>query len=598
MHQKGGQAMNIEEKLKSPKWIFTVYMLAASAVVVVFRAIFPDSPSPLLLFSRDWRMLQGFLEWFEWFPAIAFSALVVPFGLASYEEDAKSFSQVLFKRLMPSLIIAICAAIAYAIIFFFALPMLTNKEENMRFKGRVYNLAKEQAQLRSRAGEWVEASQFLDICYQIWPASPELASMKNDIENKRDEMLSVEGLERARARAALTNGGITSMRAELTPASGEAQPLTPAQAISMSEKAFKERRYFDAHWLAAIGERISVRGSPEAAAAARLASDAWNAISSLAPNRREERLHSLYELKLSGYQAMHAGDWVTAYYIFLELTGLTPDDPDVKNYLALSEKGMLEYVFFIDEMELSLGQILTGAVYSLPSKRGRSVVRFSNLSTSADIAYGIGFEYMEFDLMSRPIVSLRAPYVKLLPVTLDNKPQIMVITHAVSRYDKNLSWECEWLLGDKTMAGIVIDVTYEDFLLISEVRGGLANLQVNELYEASRKLGNAGYISQIFEAEILNRMGTVAFFMPMAIFAIVIGWRYRARKKPRYFFVLLLPVLPIVFHGFVFLYRSILNYAGIWLVLSLGFSVAITIFIVFLVLTLFISMIVLAAQHG
>jgi hypothetical protein len=248
-------------------------------------------------------------------------------------------------------------------------------------------------------------------------------------------------------------------------------------------------------------------------------------------------------------------------------------------------------------MELSLGEILTGAVFSLPTEMGRAVMRFASLSTSADYAYGTGFEFMEFDFFSRPLTSIRAPYAKLLPVTVNNKSQLMVITHALSRFDKNISWECEWLYGEKAVSTFVVDIVFEDFLLLSQVRRGLPNLQIDELFLASQKLGSFGYISQIFDAEVLNRINSSVFFLPMAVFVIIIGWRYRATARPRYLFVIMLPVLPIVFNGLVFLYRSVLNTAGIWLVLSLGFTAALAICITALAICLLVSMIALAAQH-
>ena len=583
------------DKLRTPHWIFIFYIFASSALIILFRFIFPGSASPLLFFSRNWRLVQGVLELFDLFPALAFSALVVPFGLVSFEENYPSFSQILFKHLMASVVVAIFSAVVYCVIFFLALPMVKNYEENLRFKGELYHLAKEQAQIRGNAGEWQEASQFLDICDQVWPESPELEDLRIKIDVNFNEMRLEETMEKALARTSLARDWRVS---EITPLSGEQLPLNAMQAIAMSEDAFKEKRYFDAHWLATLGNRIAVDGSPEAVNAARLASNAWNEIASQAPSIRETQLYSLYEKKLSGYQNMNSGDWIQAYYIFLELTSLTPDDPDVAKFLTASERGLKEYAFFIDEMQLSLGEILTGAVFSLPSRRGRAALRFSNLNISQDVTYGGGFEYMEFDDYSRLLSSVKSTYAKLLPVTINNKPQVIVITHALSRYDENLSWEGEWLTGAKNAAGIFLDISYEDFLLLTEVRGGLHNLQVNELFDASKKLGSNGYIPQIFEAEILNRIGTTVFFLPMAIIVIVISWRYRAKIKPRYLFVLMLPVLPVVFYGFVFLYRSIINILGIWLVLVFGFSAALTIFIVILALSMFISMIILAAQHS
>jgi len=583
------------EKIRSPQYIFFIYMIASCSIIMIFRFIFPGSAVPLALYSRGWRLTQGVLELFNLFPALAFSALVVPFGLVSFEEEYSTFSQILFKRLLTSIIVAICAAVIYGLIFFLALPMVKNYEENLKYKGELYHLAKEHAQIYSKAGNWREASQFLGICDQIWENSPDLADLRVAIEVNMDEERSDQSDEKSAARAALARDwrGV-----DITPLSGDQKPLDAAQAITMSETALRERRYFDAHWLATLAGRLAKERSPEEASAARIASEAWNRIDSMAPNAREEHMYKLYDLKLSGYRAMNMGDWILAYYIFLELTTLTPDDPDVVNFFKASEKGAKEIAFFIDEMKLSFGEILSGAIFSLPCKDGRAVLRFSSLSTSKDYAYGMGFEYMEFDAFSRPVTSVRAQYAKLLPVIINEKPQIMILTKALSRYDKNNNWDSEWLIGQKTIAGILLDIDFENFLLLSTVRHGLPNLQIDELFLAAKNLGAEGYISQIFEAEVLNRFGSAVFFLPMAIIVIVIGWRYRARTRPRYLFVLLLPVLPIVFHGFVFMYRSILNTLGIWLVLSIGFSLALVIFIVALSFSLFLSMIILAAQHG
>jgi len=572
------------EKLRTPKRIFILYILVASLLILIFRFILPGSEPPLLIYSFKWRLTQGLLELFDLFPALALSALVVPFGLVSYEEDFKSFSEVFFKRILTSVIIAICAAVIYGAIFFLALPVVKNSEENMRFRGELYQLSRMNLQERRNSGDWLEASKFFAICDQIWTGNPELADIGIEIDIN---------IQRRNPIAVLENDWRS---ADVSPLSGE-QTVNSTQALSMAAAAFDEQRYFDAHWLATLGGRLAVPGSPEAVNAARLASNAWNMIASQAPNQIEQRLYNIYNLKLSGYQAMNTGDWIRAYYIFQELLELTPFDPDAANFFVASERGAMEIAFFIDEMELSLGEILTGAVFSLPSQNGRAVLRFSSLTTSADISYGMGLEYMTFDVLSRPLSSARSRYAKLLPFIINDTPKVLILMHALDRFDKDNDYDSEWLLGDKIPGGIVLDISFEDLLLLSDIRRGLPNLQIDELYTASGKFNNNGYVYQIFQAEILNRLGSALFFLPMAVIAIVLAWRYRPINKPRYIFVLMLPVLPVVFNGFVFLYRSVLNTLGIWLVMSMGFTPALIVFIAATTLILFISLIVLAAQH-
>ncbi|MCL2214451.1 MAG: hypothetical protein FWC06_04490 [Treponema sp.] len=580
------------DKLRTPQFILLIYVVVSSLLIIAFRFIFPGSEVPLPVYSKNWRLIQGALEVFSLFPALAFSALVIPFGLASYEETYSSFSDMFFKRFISFVATAIIAAVVYGIIFFLALPILSRYEENMRFSGALYHLAKKNAQDSADSGEWFESSQFVAICDRIWLNSPELESLREKIVINMDEQ-SFE--ERGLAKSAITRGMQTFETLSL---SDNVHSVDATQAINMSIAAFNEERYFDAHWLANLGERLSVSGSAQAASASRLSSEAWNMIESLSPNQNEIRLFELFNLKVSGYQAMETGDWIRAFYIFQRLMSLNPGDPDVKNFLAASEQGAKRTAFFIDEMELSVGEILNGAVFSLPGGDGRSVLRFSSLTLSADVAYGFGFDYMNFDGQMNLKANGTARYVKLLPFSSNNKPQILILTHALERSNDNIFYQSEWLTGSEPAGGVLLDISFEDFLLLSKVRRGLSNLQINELFEAADRLDKAGYVSQIFQAEILNRFGTALFFLPMAIFVIVIAWRYRAKQKPRYLFILLLPVLPVVFHGFVFLYRTVFNILGIWLVISIGFSSALVIYLVTLAVTLFVSLIVLSAQHS
>jgi len=583
------------DKMRSPQNIFVIYSLAAFLLIMIFRFIFPGSEAPLLLYSRKWRFLHGVLEIFNMFPAVAFSALVIPFGIFSLEDRYQSFSEMFFKHLVSSVITAIVAAILYGLIFFLVFPLVKNYEENLIYSGDMYRLAKKSALECRDSGDWEKASQFLDICDHVWYNSPELKSLREEVTIKLHEDVSEKSEEKNRARAALAADYHFS---DIVPLSEDQKPVDAAQAITMSRVAFKERRYYDSHWLANLGTRLAVRGSVEAANAARLASEAWNMIASLAPNAKEERLFELYNLKLSGYQAMASGEWIRAFYIFQELLTYTPDDPDAKNFIAVSEKNAKEIAFFIEEMELSLGENLNGAIFSIPGADGRAVLRFNSLTTTDDVAYGAGFEYMEFDSNMTPKTSVVSQYAKLTPFILDGKPQVYVLTHALDRFDKNNDFKGEWLIGSPVVGGIFLNISYEDLLIITDVRRGLTNLRINELFAASKKLENYGYISQIFQAEIFNRLGCVLYFLPMAIFIIAFAWRYRTKGKPRYLFVILLPVLPVVFHGFVFLYRSVINTLGIWLILSFGFTTALIIFIAAMAVTLFISLITLAAQHG
>jgi hypothetical protein len=122
-------------------------------------------------------------------------------------------------------------------------------------------------------------------------------------------------------------------------------------------------------------------------------------------------------------------------------------------------------------------------------------------------------------------------------------------------------------------------------------------MYIDALFAASGIAGEMGYIPEVFEAEFLNRLGACLFFLPMAVFSIVIGWRFRAKYRSRYFLILSLPVLPLVFNGVTYLYRNIFNNIGISLIYNMNYSTAFGIFIAILVVSFLLSLITLAAQR-
>jgi len=583
----------------SPSFIFVLYILVASVLIMVFRYIFPAEIAPLPIFSQNWNLVRAFIEIITLFPALAFSALVVPYGMPS---DYDSFQEAdnpeeLFNRFKTPIITIIFASGIYALLFFLVLPLAQNSEKNMRFQGELYKLAKHRAEIHKREGEWIQASQFIGICDSVWKNSPALDSLRLEVK------FNINKLEASDRRRQEERRNIASISA----LPGQKEPVNAGEAISMGEAAFSEGRFLDAHWLATLAGRIAPPGSPEVLTAARLAARAWNQIEVLQTSPGEENAHDLYRLKLSGYEAFVSGDFIRAFYIFQEHAARSPNDPDTKRLLAASEKGTREIAFFMDEMEVLLGDTQINTILSLPivdnTLPGRSVIRIAHLSTTPDVAYGTSIEYMAFDPHSRPLFSLSAPYVKILPITIDGRRQVHILMRALDRRSYEKHWEPEWSIRNENLrhpddAQLILDMSYETFLSFIRLRQGLPSMQIEELFAAAELADRAGYIPQVYEAEIFNRFGGCLFFLPMSIIALAMGWYFRARRPPRYLLVPLLPVFPLVFSGIAFLYRKVISVAGTSLILAVGFSNAFTLLIIFLVFSFFASLVILVKQRG
>ena len=568
--------------------VFFLYTLASAFVIIAFRFIFPGEVSTIAHFSFSWRLIRGILDFLWLFPALVLSALVIPYGFKIWTfEKIKPFSPQFLQHLKSPIITAITASAIYGLMAFLVLPLAQNYEANLIFQSKLYRLAREKAQEYAAIDEWDEAAQFVAICEKIWPESPEMEKLKIETEIRIDS-----------GRIAKDTHPDTKTEPPSWPG---AQPVSAAEAFELAELALAEERFFDAHWLATLGGQLAKEGSPEKSIASRLAGRAWHGVNSLAPTNRESKAYTIFRLKRDGHEALVGREWIRAYYIFLELRDLDPGDPDVPKYLSLSESGVRQVAFFVDEMELNLGRILTGAVFSLPYNEGRLVMRIASLSTFPDSAYGIATEIMAFDINGRPAWLIETPFVKIMPLALDSGYGITVLLRALDREDKTAQWEPKILnMGQRAPGNveIALKLDWENFLLLSNARRGLTGLSPAELKRAAENLENYGYLPQVFEAELIRRFSGPLILLPLGIFSLVIGWRYRALKSPRYMKVIMLGILPLVFNGIIHFCRGWLNDLGILAVVSLGFPAAIICFGIGMIVLLILSLIILAAQHG
>jgi uncharacterized membrane protein YgcG len=446
--------INKETMLSSPA-LFIYYMAASSLAILGFRLVFPSQGPPLSIFSRDWRFTLGVLDILALFPALAFSALVFPFGFRISYDDFRSFSPRFLEQFKGPLIIAILTAVVYALLFFLAQPVVQEKRIDMTYRGSLYRLARDMARDHASQGRWEAAAGFLNICEQIWPGSPELTQLRIDTEIELEEG-RILGEEEPRTGPGRAEEMVWALPESSSSLSGQRQPVNTAEALDLAAAAMREERYYDAHWLATLGVQLAQEGSPEAATAARAAGLAWDAVSSLAPNAREQELYAVYRLKQSGYEAMVSGDWIRAYYTFRELVRQSPNDPDAGNFLRISEEGTRDTAFFTDELGRGMGDILTNAVFSLPYQPrgggvGRGIIRFSSISLYQDYAYAFGLEFICFDSENRPEFGFEAPYAKIVPMTLGGQARVVVLMQALDRDNQDRRWEPVWRsLGEDT----------------------------------------------------------------------------------------------------------------------------------------------------
>ncbi len=586
--------------------ISSVFILVSMVLVVLYKVVFPGEKAPLSLFSASWGLTRGFIDFILLFPALAFSGLVLPFGLQKSPGDQFSgFSSKFLEIIRGHILFAIIAAVIYGLLSLVALPLLMDSRSNMKYEGKLFVDSQDAAQKAIDGKDWNKAARYMAICENIWPNSPRTEFLRDRISLGLNEMEMAELAETRRESAA-------DPWAELG-IPPEYAPLDAARALAMAEKAFNEERYYDAHWLATLAGRLTREGSAEKKSIEIFAARAWNKIASLEPSSREMQEFSRFHRKQDGYNAMVSGDWIRAYYIFQDLMKETPNDQELQIFFAMTKEGVEKIAFFQDEMNTDIGELQIGAIFSLPALKtgapppGRIVIRMNTLSTFSDFSYTTGIEIIAFNSSGNLAYRMEAPYGKIIPLNIDiddgaagrSIRQSVLLMNVLDRNDKNSEWKPVWSGPERTNnTQIIMDVSYDDFLLLSNARRGLDGLSVQNLFQGISRLGSYGYIPEIFEAEILDRFAEPIVFLPMAILAIIIGWRFRAIKRTRYMIIPMIGILPVVFNGVVAFYRSVAHTIGVSLILNMSFMAAMTAFFAINFIFFILVLIILAGQHG
>ena len=119
------------------------------------------------------------------------------------------------------------------------------------------------------------------------------------------------------------------------------------------------------------------------------------------------------------------------------------------------------------------------------------------------------------------------------------------------------------------------------------------------LWQARRQIASYGYLESSISAEILRRLLLPFSFLVLCLLSVAVGWRFQARFFARLHWILFvfMPLFPIVAISLTGLYLHAQKILLAFVLLRLGFSISLIVFLVLQGLLLLISMIILAGQR-
>ncbi len=374
------------------------------------------------------------------------------------------------------------------------------------------------------------------------------------------------------------------------------------ELLEMAQSYYEREDYFSAHYYANLAYQID----PNSRDARRLAAKAREMIASKDLSKLDVEEMRLYERKREGYEYFINGEYLKAYHVFRELQDIYPQDADVISYLNKSEERLSRETFFLDEAEQI--DTLPGATELLfvnyREEDEREIVFIGKL---AGIDAGIfckDIEVLRFSAQGL-LYHYYAPYGKLRDGTLNLHgvdriagDREAIPREAVPRY---LSGATR-LRRERLPYMLSVEPTLEQ---LPTLKGGKAasasaeSLGFFALWQARRQIASYGYPESSISAEILRRLLLPFSFLVLCLLSVAVGWRFQARFFARLHWILFvfMPLFPIVAISLTGLYLHAQKILLAFVLLRLGFSISLIVFLVLQGLLLLISMIILAGQR-
>jgi len=568
--------------------LFLFYLLGF--VLFVFYSIF-TFPGYLPTFQWPFVWTNSFLLFMRYCIPVTVSAVAVAYSLLPTAETVRlQTSRQPFARLVSShLTTFIVLTVVYTALVLGLHPLAMRNMErfaSLSLEARIF-LDKADAALAQ------EDPQTALLNYQRYLAIDEKNRRIMEVVSELQmEMIAKPSEERPQEQQDLASMRIKDL----------AEGKKPYELLAMAQDYFEREDYFSAHYYANLAYQLD----PTRADARRLAAQAEDKIASKDLSSLELEEKQLYERKREGYEHFQNEEFFKAYQVFRELQGRYPRDADVTSYLSKSEEQLRRETFFLDEAEQI--DTLPGAAELLfvnyRDEDEREIVFIGKL---AGIDAGIfckDIEVLRFGTRGL-LYHYYAPYGKLRDGALNlhgvdrlNPERKGVSREAIPRY---LSGAIR-PRGEQLPYMLSLKPALEQ---LSTLRGGRTasasaeGLGFFTLWQARRQIGSYGYLEASISAEILRRLLLPFSFLVLCLLSVAVGWRFRARfsARPHWILLLLMPLFPIVAVALTGVYLHTQRILLDFVLLRLGFSISLIVFLVLQALLLLVTMIVLAGQR-
>lgn len=544
-----------------------IFMMGAFLLGYIFFFIqqwiqYPEA-TLLYFYKVPWILEEALRVLIEHFPVVAVSGVLIAFS--TFPADKASLLEgtgVISGSTSRTIILFLIATLLYTILSIGLLPELYEARYD-----RIYQSSLARSYLQQ--AEQAEQQENEAAAYRLYRDYLNIDSDNRAIKDKLNYLEGQVSLQTAQKRQ---RGEEQDLPDSIW--HDEYRDMSAVELVEKGRAALNNKDPFTAHYMALIAQRVAQRQNHTREDAKRLAARAWEAIGALEPSREQEQAWTVYNRKLSGYEALTRQQPVKAYYIFKDLRESQPGDPDVKEYYRRSMQQAQQVSYFIEDAErFKSNPGIRKIVYmddsrtlvfieKLVIENGEhwvydiELLRLSAVATAADDDDEAGI----FAHISAPFGRISGESLILKGIDRDDENRSIEPTVYVSRAE------------DPLQTVVNITPSIPQLMRLSREQEFLDRLTLPDLLALQPVITQFGYPAYRFEVLTLMRILEPFLFLIFAVFAVAFGWHTRVYAHGFPWLVLIVaPLLPFLMTQIIILYEYLHKLLFTAVVLNYGF---------------------------
>ena len=516
-------------------YLFVHFLLGliASFAYVFFMPI-KETVLPVSLFS--WKIRESILLFIFYFPFIYTSALIFAypiifgkFGPAKMQRR----SSAMIRFIQHFFIFSLAVLSFYVVLAEAVKPILMEYQSRSVYQALTH---KEYTKLAKEAydrNDYSQAGDHIDRALSIWPQSEDAMKL-NEMIKIAGEKLSLDKTDSV-LRKSISEEDNISMTAE--------------SALKRAEMAALAFDFYTAHYYAKLAMQTFQDGNPLKIDAENLAVRAWAEVEKGLASYKDAPSIALYKSKKAAYEALQRGDYIKAYYSFLQIDSSmrasNPDkkDPEVERFLNLSRVELEKNVFFTDELKNIPNFIMRGDISFTVGEHSHecAVIKIHGIShgssTLRNEIYLMNVLYTRLGISNAEKWSIIIPYAKLIEVVDDEgKNRLMLQICSVDRYSEENTVYPKVLSGEiprENAHNILLPMTMIDFILIEKSISGPSAMKISDLYYFSLIAEKYGLKKEAYLSEVLYRLTEPLLLLIVSLLVLILAWRFRVSPGRR-----------------------------------------------------------------